>query len=74
MIHMKHQMLEALQPFFFKHMFDKKKGHNIFALMLDPRFKNMWLVANYCGCELAFVLVNEYDVGLPLLVKCYKTS
>jgi hypothetical protein len=55
-------------------MFDKKKGHNIFALMLDPRFKNMWLVANYCGCELAFVLVNEYDVGLPLLVKCYKTS
>jgi len=25
----------------------KKKGHNILTLMLDPRFKNMWLVANY---------------------------
>jgi hypothetical protein len=47
MIHMKHQMLEALQPFFFLHGFDKEKGHNIFALMLETRFKNMWLVANY---------------------------
>lgn len=34
----------------------------------------MRLVANYYGCELAFVLVREYDVGLllPLLVKCYE--
>ncbi len=44
------------------------------ALMLDLRFQNMRLVANYYGCELAFVLVREYDVGLllPLLVKCYE--
>jgi len=44
------------------------------VLMVDLRFKNMWLVANYCGCELTFVLVKKYDVGLSLLVKCYKTS
>jgi hypothetical protein len=52
--------------------FDKKRGHNMLSLMLDLRFKNMQLVANYCGCELASMLVTEYDVGLflPLLVKC----
>jgi len=39
-------------------------------LILDLSFKNMWLVANYCGWEHAYVLVKEYDVDLflPLLV------
>jgi hypothetical protein len=52
--------------------FDKKRGHNMLPLILDLRFKNMRLVANYCGCEPASMLVKEYDVGLllPLLVKC----
>jgi hypothetical protein len=40
------------------------------TLILDLRFKNMQLVANYRGHELTFALVKEYDVGLllPLLV------
>jgi len=40
------------------------------ALMLDPGFKCIWLVANYYGREPTFVLVKEYDVGLllPLLM------
>jgi hypothetical protein len=77
MICMKLQILEVLQPFLsFMHGFDKKRGHNMLVLILDPSFKNMWLVANYCGCEyaFAFALVKEYDVGLfmALLVQCYK--
>jgi hypothetical protein len=37
----------SFSTFFFLHGFDKKKRHNVLALMLDPRFKNMWLVAYY---------------------------
>jgi hypothetical protein len=75
MICMKLQILENLQPFLsFVHAFEKKRGHNMLVLILDPSFKNMWLEANYHGCEYAFALVKEYDVGLfmALLVQCYK--
>jgi hypothetical protein len=74
-INMKLQILEVLQPFLsFMHGFDKKRGHNMLVLILDPSLKNMWLVVNYRGCEHASTLVKEYDVGLfmPLLVQCYK--
>lgn len=43
-IHMKHQMLEVLQPFllfFLLHGFDKKKAHNMLVLILDPRLKSL---------------------------------
>jgi hypothetical protein len=45
----------------------------MFALMLDPRFKNMWLVANYLRCEFTSSLVAKYDVCLLLLLlmQCY---
>ncbi len=71
MIYMKLRILEVLQPFLsFMHGFEKKRGHNMLVLILDPSFKNMWLVANYYGCEHAYALVKEYDVGLflPLLI------
>lgn len=69
-IHTKHQILEVLQPFLFMHGFDKNRGYNMLMLMRDLRLKNMQLVANYCGHELTFALVKEYDVGLllPMLV------
>jgi hypothetical protein len=40
------------------------------ALMLDPRFKSLWLVTSDVGREKASTLVVEYDVGLllPLLI------
>jgi len=38
------------------------------ALMLDQRFKNIRLVANYLWCEITFSLVVEYDVCLLLLL------
>ncbi len=75
MICMKPQILEVLQPFLsFMHGFDKKRGHNMLVLILDPSFKNMWLVVNYHGREHASTLVKEYYVGLflSLLVQCYK--
>jgi hypothetical protein len=36
------------------------------ALMLNPRFKNMQLVANYLWCEITSLLVTKYDVCLLL--------
>jgi hypothetical protein len=42
--HMK-QMLDVLDPvLYFLHAFEKKKGHNIFALMLNPIFRSMHLM------------------------------
>jgi hypothetical protein len=43
------------------------------ALMLDLRFKNMWLVATYLRRETTSSLVVEYDVclSLILLMQCY---
>jgi hypothetical protein len=39
MIQMKKQILEVLLPFVsFLDVFDKKKCHNMLALMFDPRF------------------------------------
>jgi len=48
MVHMKCQTLKVLQPFFsFFNGFNKKRGHNMLALMLNSKFESMWLVANY---------------------------
>jgi hypothetical protein len=68
-VHMKHQTLKVLQPFFsFFNGFDKNRRHNMLALMLDLRFKSMWLVANYLGHETTFLLVIKYDVDMLLLL------
>jgi len=41
-VHMKHQTFEVFQPFLsFLNGFDKEKRHNMLALILDPRFKNI---------------------------------
>jgi hypothetical protein len=36
---------------FILHGFDRKMGHQMLALMLDPRFKNMHLVTLYVVCK-----------------------
>jgi hypothetical protein len=54
MICMKLQILEVLQPFLsFMHVFDKKRGHNMLVLILDPSFK-------ICGWWLITVVVNMH--------------
>lgn len=45
---LKHQVLNVLNPFFFK-CIQKTKGHNIFALILDLKYKNMHLIIKYMG-------------------------
>jgi hypothetical protein len=50
----------TIMNFYTFHM-NKKKGHNILALMLDPKFKNMWLSVTYVGCDVILVLVATYD-------------
>jgi hypothetical protein len=45
LMHMKWQILQVYVPFIsFMNGFDKEKWHNILSLILDPRFKNMWLI------------------------------
>jgi hypothetical protein len=64
-------------PFpFFLHEVEKRKYHNIFALMLDPKFKSMRLVSIYMGHDNATIIVVAYDelVLLSLLMEVYKSS
>ncbi len=58
---------------------DRENGHNMLALMLDPRLKSIWLITTYLRCEnLVVVVVVEYDEelikqpSLPLLTKTTK--
>jgi hypothetical protein len=71
----------SLTFFSFLHGFDRKKCHNMLALILEPsilwmypKFKRMWLVISYLGHESAFTLVVQYDkqLFLLLLIWCYK--
>jgi hypothetical protein len=39
----------------------KKKVHNMFFLMLDPRFKTFHLVSSLIGHEQGKAIVEEYD-------------
>jgi hypothetical protein len=56
------------------HDFDKKKGHDMLALMLDPRYKNMHLVIIYLVMKNIATLVVNYDeqLFLLLLLEVYK--
>jgi hypothetical protein len=39
--------------------------------MLDPRFKNLWLVLSFIGQEHVVSIVKEYDQwSLSMLLKC----
>jgi hypothetical protein len=54
-------------------IYNKKKTHNMLALMLDPRFKSFHLVSSYVGKEQGVSIVQEYDMGAlyPILVNSY---
>jgi hypothetical protein len=53
--------------------FDSQNVHNMLAIMLDPRFKFLWIVDNYVGCGEAICLASKYDVKIviPLLMTCF---
>ncbi len=68
-VHMKQQILEVLLPFIsFLHAYDRKRGHNMLALMFNPRFKSMKLITIFLGRENAIVIVAEYDQQFMLLL------
>jgi hypothetical protein len=72
---MKRQILEVLLPFIsFLHAYDRKRGHNMLALMFDPRFKNMKLITIFLGRKNDVIIVAKYDqqLLLPLLTKTTK--
>ncbi len=75
--HMKQHVLDVMDLFLsFLREVEKKKDHNILALMLDPKFKSMRLVSIYMGHDNGAILVVAYDelVLLPLLMEVYKSS
>jgi hypothetical protein len=60
---------EVLLPFiYFLDTFNKIKGHNMFALMFDPKFKTIKLVTMYLGCEIVTIVVVKYDEFFLLLL------
>jgi hypothetical protein len=52
--------------------YEEKKAHNMFLLMLDPRFKNLHLLSSFVGREQNIYIVKEYDQKSlqPMLLKC----
>lgn len=73
--HMNHQVLEVLLPFLsFIHSIDNEKSHNMLMLMLDPMYKNMWVVNYLFALWNHCALIVEYEKKLLsfLLLKVYK--
>jgi hypothetical protein len=44
----------------------KEKGHNMFVLMLNPKFKSMYLVNTFASHENLAALILTYDKELLL--------
>jgi hypothetical protein len=69
MLQMKQQILEVLLPFIsFLYIFERRKGHNMLALVLDPRFKSMRLVTMFMGHEDVTFVIVEYDEKLLIFL------
>jgi hypothetical protein len=51
--------------------YEERKAHDMFSLMLDPRFKTFCLVSSFIGHEQGKAIVEEYDKQslFPMLLK-----
>jgi hypothetical protein len=68
----KKEVVQVLDYFLsFLKKFDKRKTHNMFSLMLNPRFKTFRLVSSLIGYEQGKAIVDEYNKGV-LLIKVSK--
>jgi hypothetical protein len=47
---------------YFLRKFEEKKAHNMFSLMLDPRFRSLSLVSSFIGREQGVAIVEKYDI------------
>ena len=72
---MREQVVRVLAPFLsFMRVYNPSSAHNMLALMLDPRHKELALVGSYLGREEATRIAQEYDerLLLPLLISVYR--
>ncbi len=66
-VNMQKQVNVVLQPFLnFMDFFQPTKAHNMVALVLDPRFKDLSLVGDYVGHAFAIEIATTYDVNFLL--------
>jgi hypothetical protein len=66
------EVATVLRPFLsFARTFDAGKAHNMLALILDPRFKDLEVILKYVGHDVAKQVVDKFDskVLVPLLLK-----
>jgi hypothetical protein len=63
-------VLESFLSFLKK--IEEKKAHNMFSLMLDPKFKSFHLMSSFIGREQGVSIFEEYDSKslYPMLSKC----
>ncbi len=64
-------VLDSFLSFLKKH--EERKAHNMFSLMLVPKFKTLCLVFSFIGREQGRAIVEKYDRKslFPMLLKCY---
>jgi len=63
------KVVKVIKPFLqFLQTYDAQQVHNMFTLILDPRFKSLKVVENYVGCGAYIRLVVEYDVNVVILL------
>jgi hypothetical protein len=69
------EVVKVIKPFLqFLQAYDSQQVHNMFTLMLDPRFKYLKVVENYVGHGFRIHLVVEYDANaiIPLLMTMFE--
>jgi hypothetical protein len=57
-------MIWTLSFFFYTTL--KEKGHNMFVLMLDPKFKSMYVINTFASHENVTALIPTYDKKILL--------
>jgi hypothetical protein len=68
------EVCEVLDSFIsFLKKIDEKKTHNMLALLLDSRFKNLCLLFSFIGHDQGVTFVEQCDTMslYPMLMKCY---
>jgi hypothetical protein len=48
----------------FLQAYDSHQVQNMFALLLNPRFKPLEVVENYVGCEASYEVANDNSIKL----------
>jgi hypothetical protein len=61
----KKEVIQILDYFLsFLRKYEERKAHNMFSLMLDPRFKTLYFVSSFIGLEQGKAIVEKYDQNI----------